>query len=162
MSKRYGRNQKRAHREEIAKWKAAYDSLSQSKSNDLHKANSVIKKMVTIIESVCQHSVAIDPKIYYGTEDPPEKTHLYKQNMATSDFIIGNSKTVSYDTIDLFKLEAYIRSNAEQFTKAVHLVWGNKKSAYMLSQEALESLPEEFLKDQVVPQIIDELIQHIK
>lgn len=167
MSRRYGRNQKRRHREEIARLNQAYtltDGLLKRISTDLRDAKGTIAEMLTIIDAVCSHSVALPPKKVTGSK-PMNYYRVGVREIEFSD-VIGSDccpSAVSFRTIDLYALRVFLESRHEQFQAAVHLDYSaGPHSAYMISEEALRSLPREMLLHRLAPDIGRCLIEHLR
>lgn len=168
MSRRYGRNQKRRHREEIARLNQAYtmaDGLSKRLATDLRDAKGTIAEMLTIIDSVCRHSVALRPKQLRG-QGPRDRCQV--EDLPPIDFsaVIGGDyapSAVSFRRIDLYALRVFLESRRDQFSAAVHLDYSaGPHSAYMISEEGLRSMPCEMLMHRLVPDIGRCLIDHLR
>lgn len=164
MSRRYGRNQKRRHREEIARLNQAYamaDGLSKQLATDLRDAKGTIAEMMTIIDSVCSHSVALPPKQLRG-QGPRDR---YLPPIDFSEVIGGDyaPSAVSFRRIDLYALRVFLESRRDQFSAAVHLEYSaGPHSAYMISEDGLRSMPREMLMHRLVPDIGRALIEHLR
>lgn len=167
MSRRYGRNQKRRHREEIARLNqvnAMADGLLKRISADLRDAKGTISEMLEIIESVSRHSVAIPPKKEVGTR-AMDHCRVGVQDISFAHVIGGDyaPSAVSFRTIDLYALRVFLESRREQFQAAVHLEYSaGPHSVYMISEEALRLLPREMLAHRLAPDIGRCLIEHLQ
>lgn len=168
MSKRYGRNQKRHHREEIARLNqvaAMSDGLLKRITADLRDAKGTIAEMLTIIDAVCCHSVAIPAKQLRG-QGPRDRCQV--EDFPPIDFsaVVGGDcapSAVSFRRIDLYALRVFLESRRDQFSAAVHLDYSaGPHSAYMISEEGLRSLPREMLMHKLVPDIGLALIEHLR
>lgn len=168
MSRRYGRNQKRRHREEIARLNQAYamaDGLSKRLATDLRDAKGTIAEMLTIIEAVSRFSVALPPKAVKGSGrcDRYQVEHLPEIDFSV---VIGDDcapSAVSFRRIDLYALRVFLGSRRDAFQTAVHLEYSaGPHSAYMISEDALQSLPREMLMHRLVPDIGRALIEHMR
>lgn len=148
MSRRYGRNQKRQHKDEIARLNKAYemaDGLSKWLSNELEAAKGTITEMLTIIESVCPNSVAIPPKKVEGT-GPMNYYRVGVTNIASTDYVIGDADyicpTASFRTIDLFMpfnlFNPYVRKYAKELMQKRKLPWWRIK---LHIHQTLRALP---------------------
>lgn len=174
MSRRYGRNQKRRHREEIARLGAevsrmssAYqltDGLSAELGRKLRQAQEQLREMVEIIERVCPHSVALPPK---GVVGGAARNHYRLQARPPGLTVAagGNVMLPSWSeamVVDLFRLRMVLEERREQFAAAVHLVYadpGARPAGYMISRTALAALPEEVLLRQLLPDVGRQLLQ---
>lgn len=159
MSRRYGRNQKRHHREEIARLNQAYAmavGLSKRLATDLRDAKGTIAEMLTIIDAVCSHSVAIPAKQLRG-QGPRDRCQVEDLPPIGFSEVIGGEyapSAVSFRLIDLYALRVFLESRRDTFSAAVHLDYAaGPHSAYMISEEGLRSLPREMLMHRLVPDI---------
>lgn len=168
MSRRYGRNQKRRHREEVARLNQGYlmaAGLSTKLGIDLRAANDTISKMVDIIGAVCNHSVALAPKKVIGNA---ERKHYRVGAHEAVEFreITGGDRysfAPSFRSIDLYALEVFLESRRETFQAAVHLDYSaGRSSVYMISEEALRALPREALLHRLAPDIGRGLIDYLR
>ena len=168
MGKRYGRNQKRKHLEEIARWKAAHEmsnGLLHHTSKKLQEANATIAEMIEVVESVARHSVVTPPKRIKCSYES-DHFRVAKLNRTTSfTGIKAGDECCSdcFETVDVYALESFVRRHAEQFKVAVHLEYSaGGRSVYMISEEALHTIPENELARRIVPTICREMIKHIR
>lgn len=168
MSRRYGRNQKRRDRKEIARWKQAYemsDGLLKHISDELRDAKSTIAEMLTIIKAVSRFSVALPPKKVDG-ERRCDKYQIEVLPALDFNTVIGGAcapSAVSFRRIDLYALRAFLEERRDAFQTAVHLEYSaGPHSAYMISEMALRSLPREVLMRRLVPEIGLALIEHLR
>jgi len=167
MSKRYGRNQKRKNRAEIARLQQSFalaNGLSRDLSGSLQAANNTIAEMVRIIEAVSYNSVAIPAKEMEGNISR-DYLILNQPNGLSSYANLSNLREIiSYKSINLYALRAFVESRHEAIQAAVHLKYahGNQHSTYMLSESALRSLPREALLQRLLPDIGRQLIDHLR
>lgn len=159
MSRRYGRNQKQRHREEIARWKQAYENesrLFRTAKSDLAAADKTIREMIAAIERVCRHSVVLPPKTIAGMESrdhlrlgvlsPLEVTRCISPNDTWFDIVTH--------TVDLHALHVCMRDCWETFGLAVHVEYGTvEKVAYMISPEALSRMPPKELEEHIAREL---------
>lgn len=167
MSRRYGRNQKRKAREEIARLKLAHgmnDGLLKHIGAKLEEARATISEMVSIVESVCANSIALPPK----SVSVNARRDQYRLGQMETNFSGGHGQDCSpspcsFTTSDLYALRLFLESNREAFRAAVHLEYSaGPHSAYMISESALWSIPQETLLKRIVPEIGRELIDHMR
>lgn len=167
MSRRYGRNQKRKAREEIARLKLAYwmnEGLLKHIGTKLEEARGTISEMVSVIESVCENSIALPPKKVMGSV-PMDNYRIWQPEMNFSavpgpDCIPSSG---SFRTIDLYALRLFLTDNRETLQAAVHLEYSaGPHSAYMISGKALRTIPRETLLRRLVPEIGRALVEHMR
>jgi len=139
--------------------------LSKNLADDLRIAKETIAEMLTIIEAVCKHSVAIPAKQRIG-KGP--RDHYQVEQLSAIDFseVTGGMHALSagsFRHIDLYALRVFLESRYEQFQAAVHLEYlAGPHSAYMISDKALWSLPRETLLRRLAPDIGRLLIDHLR
>lgn len=167
MSRRYGRNQKRRHREEIARLSLAHgmdDMLIKLMGKDLREAQDKLAEMLMIIESVCFNSVAIPAKTVKG-DYPTDKYTLPLREKIDFSSAIGavSSSYATFKTVNLYALRDFLEARKESFQLSVHLEYAaGKHSAYMISEEALYSMPRESLLHKLLPDMGRKLIEHLR
>lgn len=163
MSKRYGRNQKRRHVEEIKDIKRKLeinDNINRSIINTLqeklNRARRNTEEMVSMIENICEYSSVLPPKTMDG-------------NLAYDTFRLPTKpqrhilqRTWSKSIVNLHALNIYINEHYETFSKCVHMTYNGNHSAYLISREAILTTPLYKLVEQYAPQIANELIYHLK
>lgn len=160
MSKRYGRNQKRRHREEIANLRREREYLQSTASScaiELTEARGTINGMVEIIESVCENSVALRPKqvavdgVGSGINWP---VSLYGDVVPHSGL----------ETVRLVALRLYIDEHRHVFRRAIHLDCAerNGRAVYVVSEDALRSMPEHIVKNRFSQEIAYRLGESLK
>lgn len=168
MSKRYGRNQKWKHLEEIARLRAEVES-SREQCNSLYsavvEANSTIDGMVSIIKDVCRNSVAIPPETVIGVAPPDGHMRMPFLDRPVSVSYRNGDCACSHHArhVDLYQLRIFLKDHAQMFCLAVHMRLGNKcESAYMISKEAFESLPVDLILKYMGEDVVRGLIGEIK
>lgn len=171
MSRRYGRNQKRRHRSELALSReevtrlhqahARSSALALSHAADLQEARETIAGMIRVIERVCPNSVAIPPKHRKGSERRNSiRAEVLEQLGEWS--VLEADLAMTLRTVDLYALELFLRRHHEDFSTAVHLQYsGGGHSVYMISREALLAKSQDDLAKWLVPQIAKELAGHL-
>lgn len=169
MSKRYGRNQKRKHRETIKNLEEAlYMERGLCKyANDRRKAvEEKMMEVIDIVESMCANSVALDPKTMLGSMNTdrirlPVVGPIPYLTPSTAIRVV----TDSFDTIDLYTLRTVVEERRDVLSTCVHLMYSSPnggESYYMISEKALMAMPEDVLSKKIVPYIARELIRHLR
>lgn len=173
MGKRFGRNQKRAFRtkirglsqevetgqEEISRLKAEADVLS-----------GTIDRMVEIIERVVYHSAAVPPRKMFTDRlskrlGRHEIKAVLKEQMGfsledPSPPVGGRCKTVN-----LYELECAVEKCSEEMGYAVHMELfskGSNKAYYMISRDALLTMPSAVITERFLPSVIHRLFYLIR
>lgn len=168
MSRRYGRNQKRRHREEIARLNQAYamsTGLSRRNAENLKEANETMAKMIRTIEKVCCHSIAIPPKEVKGNELRDHFRIDVRRvcNLGPTSDLRRMSTAETFRVIDLYALQVYLMKHQDKFSTAVHLKYsGGGHTAYMISEYALRSMSHDDLMRHFVPEIADAMIRNLR
>lgn len=169
MSKRYGRNRRRQHREQIALLEAEtqrLQSLNLQGHKELATAKGQIAEIAEIIERVAQYSVALPPKRLEGG-GKRNSLQLELRRIFFERFDARNAtpdclrRTVSY--VDVYALRAFVERHQEAFQRAVHLryyAYGDsaRHGAYMVSESALRSMP----FDVLVKHVAIEISHHLR
>jgi hypothetical protein len=167
MSRRYGRNQKRKHLEEIVKWKQAQQlsaELMNYYSAELKDARVNMLEMRAIIESVCHNSIALPPKKLMGV-GPRDRCRAEAFPPLDLGVVVGDDRpdSIAFRRIDLWALRVFLKENRETFQAAVHLEYSaGPHSAYMISERGLRAMPRETLLRKLVPQIGNDLVDHLR
>ncbi len=171
MSRRYGRNQKRRHRKEradLGRVIVEQGNCIKDFANDLRDAKEKIAEMINAIESICFNSIALPAKKILGST-PMDSLRLTVKEVSDFRAFIGLdpdrvcSATTIIRTIDVYALRTFIKNNYEQFAAAVHLEYSaGRYSAYMISKDALRTMPREKLVRQLVPDVVRLLIEHLR
>lgn len=154
--KRYGRNQKRQHRQRIAQLERDYGRSYQK----VVELRETIERMVDVIEGVSKHSVVLPPKQMRGRE--PRKSlriALHRHVLGAAPYprkrLDQDVPHLGRDTVNVNMLRLFLEQYAETFAKAVHLEYvAGGHVAYMLSQMALETVPEEMLVERVARDLV--------
>lgn len=131
MSKRYGRQKKRAAQREIESLKGRLD-ISRGTANR-------VKHILQLVHRICPNSVALEAATIYSNH--PMKFYPMPSNYDALVVITGEgsiNKHIDIDRISLFDLEADIRS--EEFRSAVHMrvSIGDNKAGYSISETGFE------------------------
>lgn len=164
MGRRYGRNQKRRHREEIARLKV-FEKENEGLVNNHRLMREQLRDVFKTIESVCEYSVALPPKElrgdrYTNTVRLDIKPNIDLRSVRLNEMIY---ETVALTMVDTYALEVYLEEHKSEMTQVVHLLHKTPNhTAYMLSEEALLQIPEPFLVARVIPQIARELVRLMK
>lgn len=154
MSKRYGRNQKRKAREQIARLEFEKEQLNRIIDNNRSTLNAA-KDVLYMVERVNPRSVIFKP----GQIHPDH--YRCSDNMFDPCLTVrpnGNPPTrIDIRTIDLYDLEVEMKP----FEDMVHFECtmfnpnnGKLKSAYRISAEGFKYQP--------IDKIVEELVRHLK
>ena len=173
MGKRYGRNQKRKHREEIAQLRETHNmdvSLMGRLTRRSENAEQTVQEVFKTIGNVCKNSIAIPPKDIEVNRALPNHFSV-EQSPSLSEFGPIENHTIremsnefaQYRVVDLYRLEIFVEDNRDQMGKAVHVTLSNgKHSAYMISDSALASISTMELTDRLLPEVTVALVRHLK
>lgn len=170
MSKRFGRNQKRRMRDELAGLREAYQresALVSWQGAKLRQTEDTVRGMIEAIESVCRHSSILPPKIFHGGPVVPPRFRVRSRHpFPALDYFAGNSEIrspLSGASVDLYALRLFVEKHYQDFTLSVHLQYeGKDGAAYMISERALKSMPEEELIKRFAPRIAKELVWYLR
>jgi hypothetical protein len=158
MSKRFGRNQKRKMREQL-------QGLQKKDASNAHNLayyrkqvaslESELRRVIETVESICTYSAAIPAKV--RTDRPYGDRWEVPLVERLSNFSVADHASDPWGilrTIDCYALKIYLEEHLGTFSTAVHLKFNGKHSAYVLSEQALRSMPES--------RIVEELVRHLR
>lgn len=148
MSKRYGRNQKRRHREALALAVQKCEGYARA----LDKSQENLRDIVSKIESIQRYSVALPAKTVHG--DAPREYRL----PAVQPEFWGwtDPETLSMKCITVYRLDVDMLDR-DTFEKVAQLRFNGKCVRMMLTPEALDSMPIDILINHVAGQLVKEL-----
>ena len=180
MSKRYGRNQKRRHREEITRLKQEiqikdmfavrksqiHDQLKES-YNNLSKAFQELKEnledVVSKIEEVSYYSSVLPMKDFKG--DTKGLKQMRVDIRDKPKFTVTRAVDINcvFKVVDVYALEVILKENRETFQHSVHLRYHTgKESAVMLSETMFRRISDRRFYRQVVELVSEQLAIHIR
>ena len=165
--KRFGRNQKRKLRQELANCKEAHSmdqallkhmssKLEYSRSQ-LEYSRNQLSQVASIVESVCYNSVALPPKVVTG-DYPGDPVRIAQSKPLSYSQMMDNSLMLPNHTIDLYKLDALVHQNRERMEVAVHLMYSGKKAVYRISEAGFMHIPTEEITNFLIPKIASKLM----
>lgn len=170
MGKRYGRNQKRRHREEIKKLSSelvscrktgaiATNLLSESRAK-INRQQKQLEDIISSIKRVARFSSCVPPETRQVNGRYDQYRVESRQPFSMDDLDIGS---ISFEVIDLYRLECFVRDHWKKFSKSAHLRLSNgKESVYMISEEALRNISTRELIERLLPDLAEQLISHLK
>lgn len=140
MSKRYGRNQKRKHREEIARLSAALtmESATLAMLRQAHARLQVERDdIVRTIARRVPHSAMIPAEVAEWGKPGPLTIPILCNSHVIYREDEHRHAPISTVRIDLTALRVEIEDNFEQHTKEVHMRLGQYAGRYGISLDAL-------------------------
>lgn len=155
MSRRYGRNQKRRHRERIAELEKTQTRLLHANTRALEKAASVqeeMKLLIEAIDAICPLSAVLKPKVKpidpgyvasggFEYVEPGEHYAMIGVNDP-----IPMSVPLTRVRRKLYEILAEVQDNPLEFKRAIHLIArspdDHRRASYFVSMEALQSARE--------------------
>ena len=171
MPTRYGRNQKRRHREllkeaekRLQEMTVAYDrnrQLTGYMRQQLDDAERTIREMVETIESVCPNSIAIPPKTFTGSGERPSFTVACLDSPLLTSMGIDPSRPIVPEQlryVDTYALETYVREHKETLDTTIHLRYqASGHSVYMISERGFRNIPIRKLVEHVAQELVNHL-----
>ena len=131
MGRRYGRNQKRRHREKIAELEKTQDRLLKKNTLVLRNAQTVEKELKLLVESIdaiCPLSAILKPKtkvmnpdqLRYGEFEYTEMDHGPYVSIGDADI----PQTMPLRTVRrmLYEIIAEVQNNPVTLRQAIHLI----------------------------------------
>ena len=138
MSKRYGRNQKRAARAEIARLSELNERFTRDivfLQGELVTQTNMLRDIVDMIEGVCYYSSLIPPKLI--------PAHDYTRlNVAHPH---PKPSDARFETLNLHALKVWLEENSDTLRRYVHVTCMDKHVTYAASVETFKVLPERIL-----------------
>jgi len=167
MSKRYGRNQKRRHREKIAKLQDDLKVCEQTLDASKRIINDTawhLRELTQTIEKFCINSILLPPK-KIKLSIIPERVQLELMNPFDLNFDPDNfAPNASIEIIDLLSLEVFMESKYDFLKHQVHVIVeaGKGRTSYAISQEGLVNYPIDYLVRNLAPDIALKLAKILK
>ena len=173
MSKRYGRTQKRNHLFRIAQLEKEIDLIKSQNRIDNDRGTyfkNKLEHLINAIVRVAHNSALVFPEIQFSPPNFPGsaayKTYKSLDLPRFSDIFREGSipEYIPVETVDVRRLELFIRDNAEFFQKIVHLrLSGDTKDEvrYMISNDALKHLPPEMIAEYISDMTL-KMIQYLQ
>lgn len=175
MGRRYGRNQKRRHRQRIKELEEAQTRLVRENTDQRHYASSLraeLKMLLESIDAVAPLSVILKPKLQHVSAEqlrygPFES--MRRKGYRPLDVEMGGDRALPLERVQhwLYEVVAHIRTNPQDFETAIHLVArsprGEVKNSYFISMEGLRHLerhPEGF--KMVFEKLAREVAAHLR
>ncbi len=134
----------------------AYTAAEKRLCGTISSLKQSVEEIHRVIEAVCTYSVALPPKDVSGAQLPVWRVPAHPpRSTAMFDAAFAPAHT-QYGTVDTVALRLYLEDNWVSLTKAVHLRLGEGKghSAMMISLEAFDALPNDWLIREVATQLI--------
>jgi len=165
MSRRYGRNQKRRHREQIdalIKEVCNTSRMAASHYKEAAEAENKYKDLAARVNSMCNFSACVDPREvdFNHRHDDVIRVPTYVPmtwDVASEKTAIAKDIYSSY--VNVHKLRVVMKDHQESFAKAIHMYMGRDgHSAYYLSMRALIHAPQEAIR-RIAEDIAVELIR---
>lgn len=169
MSKRYGRNQRRRHRQELAETKALADGLrfkaqegaafARRYKADLDEAMHIIDRVRTLILD----SVALPPEEKRTPFDGDHLVYSVRPNIPLTYSLDTPISAVLRETrVNMRRLEC--EGIPDSIRQQVHFMarLGNNKVAYAISDEAIMNMPEHLLVDLLINEMAREMVRVVR
>jgi hypothetical protein len=141
---RYGRNQKRAHREEIARLKAELQRLeTDSRRTILRYADALaaqrreMEGLVEEIRAVCRDSALLPAREIVLPGEGPWRLYqapLRVRHVATA---ASMAEPMMIATVDIYEVRAYLEQHLDTFRKIVHVKLPDREVRLAVSREAM-------------------------
>lgn len=164
MGNRFGRNQKRRMRQEIADLKEAYNrecKLLANMSSSLSDLREEIHDAKTILS---HNSIAFKPSDV-RVNNCYNNTFRYPQSEVFDSMFISDStkiESLTFTNVDLPVMAAFV--DTDKFTNNKHFMvrYGNRKYGYAISEQALKMMPKEHMIKTVSHAIAQSIFNELK
>lgn len=168
MSRRFGRNQRRRLREELAKattdkerYQAAWQRESGLLQHMREKNERALDTLQEIYEMVSRFSVMAPPE--HVEVQNPKLGMAYLPDI-TPDFLTSDQDT--FRVITLHAVQAAVREDRLRHALHATLSYNGEGVAYAISEEAILNAPESVIRRrierEIVPRLTAELINQIR
>jgi hypothetical protein len=170
MGKRYGRNQKRKHREQIAeleiKLSGAHQKFRDYRQSWMDNFHS-LERLLALVYSVAPNSIIFNPRIVGQSDFPPSSySILYSEIPRVEWPPTGKSLAIDPSSFSVLchRLDVFVHDFPESFQKMIHLRLGTGQgeSVYYISDEALQKFPGKYLVEYISPNIAAGLLACLK
>lgn len=155
--KRYGRNQKRAHREEIARLKAEVQRLEADALVSLRSINRYsealaaqvreMEVLVKEIRTVCRHSALLPAHEVALPGDGPWELALNDRRPLLHLANLPEEPWVSIATVSVYEVRALLERSLETFRKIVHVKLPDREVRFAISREAMTAFGRHGLRE---------------
>ncbi len=151
MSKRYGRNQKRKHRERIAQLErdlVRSKAKCQQVSFDAGMAEAALESCVRAIETIAPHSIAAPVRRLFGLPRVVQMDHFQRDRWLNAPFARGHyardevelaCKALTTKSVDFYEFRSWLEPHREQLGAVLHMEFeGKERLHYTVTIGALE------------------------
>lgn len=155
MSRRYGRNQKRAARERIAQLESTCAESNEACLNLLRQFGSATEQLKRVTDALGPNFIGLDPVgMAEAAVDPWREKHFrmmapYRDSPSTMNFLLMESQDASVS-----------ESPAVQMHVCFEL--SDHRVAYAISTEAIRFTPAHVLAEQIARQIATRLVSVLR
>lgn len=157
--KRYGRNRRRKHREEIARLnvevsrRAREERLLRSQVEQLtavlHEQKEILREVVDAVNAVAPHSAVLPPReigVSNRREQPMRIKLVSSKTWRRNDLTLPCLGEAELLTVDLWEVRATLEQRAESLDRLVHvLLPDNGHLVYRVSGQAWQQARRGFL-----------------
>ena len=151
MSKRFGRNRKRALLLKLQQLENSNNNLKAEIDSGL-RVDSKYYEIIDIISRMIPNSCMIE---VYGRKGIVENGVVRISNHIP--FNLNTPLAIeAVRTLDLYRLELSIKRHKSILERAIHLKFKDKRAAYVLSEEAFRSMPIQYIVKNLIECIRNE------
>jgi hypothetical protein len=148
VSRRYGRNQKRAHREEIARLKAEVQRLEADALVDRRSINRYSEALaaqrremaglVEEIRAVCRDSALLPAREVSLPGEGPWRLAMQEPiRIRFRPFSLDEPMMIS--TVDIYEVRAFLEKHLETFRTIVHVKLPRRDVCFAISRQAMDA-----------------------
>lgn len=162
MAKRYGRNQKRKHREWIADLQQRNNALTEAywlQCGMRKWLENQVGYIIEILEKINPYLPVFPPKQMVGQHPAPSTYNVPILEMPKL-FDPPPSAPLSLEEkiLRLHELRPEIERNAETLSWIAHLIYREQAVHYYVSELAFATTPTEVILQQLVPKMAEQLL----
>jgi hypothetical protein len=169
MSRRYGRNQRRAHRLHIAALQAEITSLKtaigreQALVQGMHQKNAALKQQIEdAVQFLGEHHPALPPGPYRVDIYPGSHLRIMPNNLPLETLATTGATQHELTVFDLYTLA--VETDYNPIDGRLHCIvqFANGDSRYAITPEAIRAMPRDCLIQRVSKQLAIHLVDQIK
>ena len=167
MSKRFGRNQRRALRQQLEQEQQRAQQLAGnleyiSRSSSGERAE-LLRVLRNVADTLGEHFAALPAQVRKSTGLPDvifERGRSISRSMSPHGMISAVSEMI--EIIELHRIDASSNIDMLRGAICVHLKTPAGRSACYISRETFRALPRHVLVDQVSRQLVDQIAQELR
>lgn len=163
MSKRFGRNQKRALKKEVQNWKHANEKNCSLAAHSYANCQRLQSQLDHITKVLGVNHIALPVKdSNYKITDPNFMGSYFVENKKFSDFYAEHlSPTFEFSRQEMYVLTTRVAETADKSAIHMRVRLANEEIAYSISREAIYMIPEKLLSQVLTQHIVSSISESL-